>query len=203
MTRSAKNATTKSTGKSASKAALKKAVTTTPPAPVKPKRSLRRPPVVMPKTKPQVRTLAGHEAKDDEQWVLFIDELSKCANVSNACTVAGISRTTAYDRRRDDPEFRVLWEEAEERGWFALEQMAKQRAFDGVKKPVFYKGRRVSEIIEYSDALTVFLMKGRMRKVFGDKQEVTVTGSAGSPYAKLSEEEIDSLIAQRLSGDEV
>ena len=139
--------------------------------------------------------------KTDEQWILFLDELSVKASVVDAIAVSGISRTHVYNRRRDDPAFRALWEEAEERGWFTLEQEAKRRAFDGVKKPVFYKGHKIQDVTEYSDALTVFLMKGRMRKIFGDKQEVTVN-NASRPYAKLSEEEIEALLAKRLEGEE-
>lgn len=136
-----------------------------------------------------------------ETWELFLSELGECANVSKACAAANISRDYAYDMKRADKAFSARWDEAYDRGYLKLEEEAQRRAFEGVDRPVYFKGLVVDSVKEYSDTLTMFLMKGRMRRVFGDKQEVTVN-RGDSPYAKMSDEELNEFIQAQLRGDE-
>ncbi len=50
----------------------------------------------------------------------------------------------------------------------ALASEARRRAVEGVLKPVYYKGKLVGFIREYSDTLLMFLMKAAMPEKYRD-----------------------------------
>ena len=83
----------------------------------------------------------------------FLEKLKKTANVSLAADLIGVNRRRAYQEKKEDKEFAEAWEEALEIGTDNLEYKARQRAMDGVKRPVFYKGKKCGYITEYSDKL--------------------------------------------------
>jgi hypothetical protein len=132
-----------------------------------------------------------------EDWDVFFEVLSETANVTKACEAANVNRLTAYDRKRFDKEFHEKWEYAYARGYDKLEESAQRRAFEGCTKPVFYKGDICGYILEYSDALTTFLLKGRKPEIFRDRTEVTMNGGDGRTKKELTDDELDALIAQR------
>lgn len=133
-----------------------------------------------------------------EVWTAFLATLAETGHVKNSCEAVGLNRITAYTRRRDDEDFRKLWEEAHQIGMSCLEDEAKRRAYEGVTKGVYYKGDRVDEEVVYSDALLMFLMQGRDTR-YKRKQEIT--GADGGPLlalAKLDDEGLEDLIQQKL-----
>ena len=52
----------------------------------------------------------------------FIAALQKTPNVTKACQIAKISRTMAYEARKDDADFRRQWDEADEAALDKIEQ---------------------------------------------------------------------------------
>src|SRR3954451_4881344 len=72
-----------------------------------------------------------------EKRANFLQLLGETANVVRSCEGANLPRRTAYDWRRDDPEFAAAWDEAVELGTNALEDEAIRRAHEGVLRPVF------------------------------------------------------------------
>lgn len=80
-------------------------------------------------------------------------------NVTLACRRAGIPRRTAYDWREADEGFARKWDEAVDEGIDLLEVELRKRAFEGVERPVYYKGEQVGTWRFYSDALAMFLLK--------------------------------------------
>jgi hypothetical protein len=147
--------------------------------------------------------------KTDDQWQMFLDALVEEPNVSKACDVANITRFCAYDRKRDDPAFSAAWDEAFDRGYNKAEEEAWRRAVTGTPRQLFFKGlpvtvkdpktkkRKEVTVLETSDMLLMFLMKGRKRNVFGDKTEVVMAGRKREKQ-QLTDEELDALIAERL-----
>jgi hypothetical protein len=105
---------------------------------------------------------------------LFIGALMEGASVNKAAKVAGIHFTTAFDRRKKDPEFARAWREAANVGTALLEEEAARRAYHGVIKPVFQKGVRVGYVREYSDVLLMFILKKRDPSYRNDGGGVTV-----------------------------
>lgn len=110
---------------------------------------------------------------------VFLAEVSKGAMLSEACATARISKSTAYQARKKDPEFAARFEEAMEASADLLEREAKRRAVEGYDDPVFFNGEVVGYRKVYSDQLLALLLRGRRRTVFGDKHEIS--GSGGGP----------------------
>ena len=137
------------------------------------------------------------EVVPSENWEKFFEVLSETANVTKACEAANVNRISAYDRKRFDKEFHEKWERAYALGYDKLEESAQRRAFEGCTKPVFYKGEICGYILEYSDALTALLLKGRKPEIFRDRTEVTMNGGDGRTKKELTDDELDALIAQR------
>jgi hypothetical protein len=61
----------------------------------------------------------------------FIETLSSQGTVFHAAQAAGVSRWTAYRWRRDDSEFRSLWDEAIENAVDEVESVIFQQAVGG------------------------------------------------------------------------
>lgn len=72
---------------------------------------------------------------------------------------AGVTGETVYQELRRNPDFKIQYQEAKERHSELVVQELKRRAIVGVDKPVFYKGRNVGHVREYSDRLMELLVK--------------------------------------------
>ena len=109
----------------------------------------------------------------------FLDALKATGNITKACKLSRLPRRTAYDWRREDELFQQDWDEALKEGEGLLEDEAKRRAYEGVKKPVYQGGARVGYVQEYSDTLLIFLLKGTNKAKFGDR--TTLAGDKDNP----------------------
>jgi hypothetical protein len=89
------------------------------------------------KTKTQQRAQkAGHAEKPFPQWSkTFLSELANTSNVSAAAREAGIHPSTAYDARRQRPDFNRRWQEALCEGYDHLEMELLHRLRTGEVKP--------------------------------------------------------------------
>lgn len=83
----------------------------------------------------------------------FLEALSRMPNVSAACQIVGVHRSTPYDRARVDPAFREAWKEAVEVGVDLLERIAHQRATTGSE--LTETRRRVKQALNEAGALVV------------------------------------------------
>jgi len=109
----------------------------------------------------------------------FLVNLAETCSVTRSCKMAKLSRRWAYQLRADDQEFAEKWDKALDIGFDKLEEEAIRRAYKGYDKPVFQGGIQVGVVREYSDTLMCLLLKGRKRKVYGDKSEIS--GPNGGP----------------------
>lgn len=66
---------------------------------------------------------------------LFLGELAATSNVTAAANKGGVSKTTAYDARRANPEFNRAWQRALCEGYDHLEMELLRRLRDGEIKP--------------------------------------------------------------------
>jgi len=118
----------------------------------------------------------------------FIACMRDTGNVRESCDAAGITRTSAYNQRKADEEFAAMWDEAMEDAADSLEQEARRRAQEGVRKMKFL--RDGTPIInpetgtpyiehEYSDRLMEFLLKGARPDKFRDAKPVAPDPDAG------------------------
>jgi hypothetical protein len=106
-----------------------------------------------------------------EKEIAFLAALSATANVLRACEAAGIGRTTVYEWRNADEDFRKRWDRAAEIGADALEDEAVRRAHEGWEEPVFYQGAQCATVRKYSDTLLIFLLKGRKPERYRERVE--------------------------------
>lgn len=139
---------------------------------------------------------------------IFLEALRNMPVISHACDAAGIARSTAWRQYQDDEEFKAAWDDAMETAIDKAEAEAYTRAVQGWNEPVIDKGRMAYAytrredgtfelaldpngqpvpltIRKRSDSLLQFVLKGRRRNVYGDKQEIT--GANGGPVTVLDE----------------
>lgn len=121
-----------------------------------------------------------------EKEAAFFAALADTANVTRACKAVDIARQTAYDRREADAGFAARWEKALQLGVEGLEDEATRRAFEGTDKPVFYEGRPCGTIREYSDTLTIFLLKAHKPEKYRERYDVEHAGRGGGPVQVVS-----------------
>lgn len=107
----------------------------------------------------------------DHYWEALLLVLSKTGNVTKSCQMVGIKRPTVYRKHRLDAAFRKRFEEAHAEGISRLEDVAIQRAAEGVSKPVFFQGGIVGFTQEYSDQLIQFLLQGNKAKYRKSRDE--------------------------------
>jgi len=136
----------------------------------------------------------------------FLAALRDTPVLGHACDAVGIDRATAWRRRKADPDFDAAVDDAMEKGIDTAEQEAYRRGVIGWQEPVVDRGRLAYQIERVvgedgqevyrpvlddsgqpvpllipkrSDALLQFVLKGRRRSTYGDKQEIT--GVDGGP----------------------
>jgi transposase-like protein len=114
------------------------------------------------------RGMANTLKRTPKRTVAILAELSDGKSVAAACRSAGIGRSTYYEWRDEDAEFRALTDAAIEDGTDALEDHAHERAKDK-NNP--------------SDTLTIFLLKARRPDKFRDNQTIRHEGHDGGPLA--------------------
>lgn len=111
----------------------------------------------------------------------FLEALKDTCNITKACELSGLGRTSAYEWREDDPEFAADWQKALEVAADLLEDEAVRRAKEGTDKPVFQGGQLVGHVREYSDTLMIFLLKGAKPKKYVERLQQEVSGPNGEP----------------------
>ncbi len=95
-------------------------------------------------------------------------------NVTQACQIAQIDRSTPYTQQwRDNEEFQAALAVAKRMGADRLESEAILRAFEGIERAVgWYRGKAGGVVREYSDTLLIFLLKGAFPEKYADRQEL-------------------------------
>jgi hypothetical protein len=112
-----------------------------------------------------------------EREAIFLETLGQTCSVTNAVKASGLSSAAIYRRRDASDTFRAAWVQALREAYTRLETELLSRALNGVRKPVWYAGRKVGSVVEYSDRLALSLL-GQYRE--------TCRGStqAASPQAE-------------------
>ncbi|WCT73667.1 hypothetical protein PQ455_00090 [Sphingomonas naphthae] len=111
--------------------------------------------------------------KPAERWgqekeVVFLAALVKTCNVSASARAAKVSEAHVYRQRAKSPEFRAAWGVALREGYARLELMMLERAISGQVKPVFFGGKQIGEITEYSDRTALALLAAHRGAATGE-----------------------------------
>lgn len=100
----------------------------------------------------------------------FIEALADSGSVEAACRRVGRSSNGAYQLRRQPgaEEFAAAWEAALAHGIRRIEDVAMDRAINGVEVPVYSYGKLVGTRISYNDRLLMFLLRNRAPDRFAE-----------------------------------
>lgn len=154
----------------------------------------------------------------------YLAALRQVPVIKHACEAAGIDRTTAWRAREADEAFAEAEREAMEEGIDRAEAEAFRRGVVGFEEPVIDKGRLAYRYERYvdedgaehyrlmldangqpipltvrkhSDAMLGLVLKGRRKKVYADRTEVT--GPEGGPVQAVDETAKAARVAQLLA----
>lgn len=93
----------------------------------------------------------------------FIEALADTGSVSSACRAVGRADHGAYLLRRhpEAEEFRAAWDAALDLGIQRIEDVAMDRALNGVEIPVYSYGKLVGTRVVHNDRLLMFMLRNR------------------------------------------
>lgn len=129
--------------------------------------------------KRKTNSTTKNRRRSGSDWAAdFLECLAKTSNITAACEVTGVSRTAFYFRRDSDDEFALAVRQAIDASIDILELEARRRALHGCERPVFGSGGpgqgtvQVGTVTEYSDTLTIFLLKAHRPEKYRERYEV-------------------------------
>lgn len=106
----------------------------------------------------------------------FLEAISMTGNISYSAEQAEISRPTHYIWMEKDKQYALDFENAQEIATDKLEAEVWRRGFQGIDKPIYYKGKKVDIIKEYSDLLAMFYLKAKRPKEFREAADIRFPG---------------------------
>lgn len=135
-----------------------------------------------------------------KEWKpVFLAALAEYGNVSKAARKAKISRQLVYQERDSDDLFAASWDQALKIGTEAIEDEARRRAFEGTLKPVYQGGKRVGSVREYSDTLTIFLLKAHKPELYRESSRSLNVNVTADELRQLDDHDLDEL-ERKLTG---
>ncbi|WP_225007591.1 hypothetical protein [Novosphingobium percolationis] len=122
----------------------------------------------LPDFAPVPRFWNRHDGWTPERQRGFIEALADTGSVKRAAHAVNMTPEGAYLLRRhpEAAEFRKAWEAALALGVQRLEDIAMERALEGVEAPVYSYGKLVGTRRIHNDRLLMFLLRNRARKRF-------------------------------------
>lgn len=127
---------------------------------------------------PVPRRCQRHDGWTPERQKGFIAALADSGSVKSACLAVNMASEGAYQLRRH-PEaagFAKAWQAALALGVQRLEDIAMERALNGVEVPVYSYGKLVGTRVVHNDRLLMFLLRSLSPKRFA-------SGAAKGPHA--------------------
>lgn len=127
-------------------------------------------PAVLPAFEPVARNRMRRGGWSAARQREFIELLAETGSVRSACRRMGVGEYGVYNLRRrpDAASFRAAWETALDLGVQRLEDIAMDRALNGVEEPVYSYGELVGTRVVHNDRLLMFLLRNRAPERFAD-----------------------------------
>ncbi|MBX7496310.1 hypothetical protein K3172_10635 [Qipengyuania sp. 6B39] len=100
----------------------------------------------------------------------FIEALADTGSVAAACRMVRRSTHGAYHLRRQPgaEEFAAAWQAALDLGMQRIEDVAMDRALNGVEQPVYSYGKLVGTRMVHNDRLLMFMLRNRAPERFAE-----------------------------------
>ena len=117
---------------------------------------------------PVPRKCKRHDGWTADRQRRFIEALADLGSVRAAAHAINMAPEGAYQLRRlpEAESFRAAWEDALALGVQRLEDVAMERALNGVEVPVYHFGEVVGARRVYNDRLLMFMLRNRAAKRF-------------------------------------
>ena len=127
-----------------------------------------KPATTLPAFTPVPRLKARHNGWSAAVQLAFIEALAETGSVEAACRRVNRSAVGAYLIRRhpEAASFRKAWEAALDLGMQRVEDVAMDRALNGVEVPVYAYGKIIGTRTVYNDRLLMFMLRNRAPKRF-------------------------------------
>ena len=129
-----------------------------------------------------------------EQLDRFLEALSSHGIVTRAAKETDNNVHTLYHLRRNDDEFREAWDDALACGKQMQEDAARQRAFYGDLKTVWYQGAAVGTELVKSDMLAKMFLEADHPDRF--RKDVSI--DVQNKLMTMSDEELNAEIEKKL-----
>jgi hypothetical protein len=144
----------------------------------------------LPMFAPVPRKCNRHDGWTPERQQRFIEALADTGSVKAAAHAVNMTPEGAYLLRRhpEAGEFRKAWEAALSLGVQRLEDVAMERALNGVEVPVYHFGAVIGTRRVYNDRLLMFLLRNRAPKRFAADSLNTGDAATRSQLARLKRE---------------
>ena len=120
----------------------------------------------MPPTTPDTRKDTRSKAKKQKD---FLSKLPEYVSLNRTCRVAKIPQGVVYGWLNTDAAFKEKYTEACLAALQRLEDEAVRRAFAGLTKPIYYQGKKIGSVKEFSDTLLMALLKAKAPAKYRDK----------------------------------
>jgi hypothetical protein len=127
-----------------------------------------------------VKKKTTKKQKQDRTSVMqavFLAAFSKTGNIQKSAKIAKISRADHYRWSKEDEAYQVKFDQAQSEAITYLEDIAIQRATEGWKEPVYYKGEDVGKVRKFSDALLMFMLKGAAPNKYRERIDQNHSGA--------------------------
>jgi len=124
----------------------------------------------LPTFTPVPRQSARHDGWTPDRQRAFIEALADTGSVASACKAVNMSTVGAYYLRRQPgaEEFRTAWNKALDLGVQRIEDVAMDRALNGVEEPLYSYGALIGTRTRYNDRLLMFMLRNRAPHRFAD-----------------------------------
>ena len=124
----------------------------------------------LPAFTPVPRQCNRHDGWTEDRQRRFIEALADTGSVEAACRAVNMSTVGAYYLRRQKgaESFRKAWAAALDLGVQRIEDVAMDRALNGVDVPVYSYGQLVGTRTAYNDRLLMFMLRNRSPERFAD-----------------------------------
>ena len=144
----------------------------------------------LPMFTPVPRKRQRHDGWTPERQQLFIEALADYGSVRAAANAVGMTPEGAYHLRRhpDADSFRKAWEAALDLGVQRIEDVAMDRALNGIEVPVYSYGKLVGTRTIYNDRLLMFMLRNRAPGRFAEGSAKGMNAVDKATLARLKKE---------------
>ncbi|KPP96518.1 hypothetical protein [Erythrobacter sp. HL-111] len=124
----------------------------------------------LPDFTPVPRKCTRHDGWTPQRQRDFIEALADTGSVEAACRAVDMSQAGVYHLRRQPgaESFRKAWAAALELGVERLEDVAMERALNGVEEEYYSHGELVAKRRRYNDRLLMFMLRNRAPERFAE-----------------------------------